>query len=131
MNDLSPAARELVESHRTDRMLTHADRARIKQKLMLRVSTVTATTAVAGTAAGMSLASKVILVALGVTGAVGGGSFSMWAMRSRAASHLTPTATSMQRATDLVGPGSDPASAPVVAVAAPAIAPGSGRVAMP
>ena len=65
MKELGPAAREFVELHRRDSLLPDAARARMKQKLMLRVSTIAATTAIASTAAGMSLASKVVVVALG------------------------------------------------------------------
>ena len=93
MRELSPTARELVESHRRNRLLTDAARTRIKQELMLRVSTLGATTAVAGTAAGMSLASKVVLVALGVTGAVGATSLSVWALRSPAPAHVSRPAS--------------------------------------
>lgn len=131
MNDLSPAARELVESHRRDKMLTHADRARIKQKLMLRVSTVGATTAVAGTAAGMSLASKVVLVAVGVAGVAGTSSFSVWALRARAPTHVAPIATSVRGTTDVVGPASDPSATPMVAPAAPGRTPASVPMARP
>ena len=47
MKDLSPAARELVDAHRSDRTLTPADRKRIKRDVMLRVAALGATTAVA------------------------------------------------------------------------------------
>jgi hypothetical protein len=102
MKELGPAAREFLESHRNDGLLTDAARARIKQKLMLRVSAVGATTAVAGTAAGMSLASKAVLVALAVTGAVGAGSLSVWALRSRAPWHMAATERSTGTAGDVV-----------------------------
>ena len=84
MNDLSPMARELVESNRRGKVLARADRERIKQKLMLRVATLGATTAATGTAVGMSLVSKIALVALGVTAVSGAGVFSLWALRGRA-----------------------------------------------
>lgn len=101
MKDLGQEAREFVESHRRDKALSPGDRARMKQKLMLRVSTLGATTVVAGTAAGMSLASKVLLVALGVSGVVGAGSFSVWALRSRA-----PLATTVHTSSSrVVEPG--------------------------
>ncbi len=83
MNELGPTAREMVETHR-NKVLARADWERIKQKLMLRVATLGATTAATGTAMGMSRASKIALVALGVTAVVGAGTFSMWALRGRA-----------------------------------------------
>ena len=135
MKELGPAAREFVESHGRNRSLTDATRARIKQKLMLRVSTVGATTAVAGTAAGMSLASKVVLVVLGVTGAVGTGSLSVWALRARAPSRVTPTETSVRTARDVApaAPAPDPelAPPPMAAVAARDRAPPLRPMALP
>jgi hypothetical protein len=83
MNELSPTARELVESHRRGKVLARADRERIKQKMMLRVATLGATTAATGTAVGMSLVSKITLVALGVTALSGAGVLSLWALRGR------------------------------------------------
>lgn len=126
MKDLGEEAREFVESHRRDKALSPGDRARMKQKLMLRVSTMAATTVVAGTAAGMSLASKVLLVALGVSGVVGAGSFSVWALRSRA-----PLATSVHTTSSRVaepGPGAARATAerglpPGASPIAPSVAP--------
>jgi len=124
MKELGPAAREFVESHRRDSSLSGAARARIKQKLMLRVSAIGATTAVAGTAAGMSLATKVVVVVLGVTGAVGAGSISVRALRSRAPAHLTPIETSVRTAPALPETTAAAAAAPA-RIAAPV------RVAMP
>ena len=103
MKDLSPAARELVDAHRSDRTLTPADRKRIKRDVMLRVAALGATTAVAtevttkvaGTvaakAAGVSLASKVAVVALSVTALTGVVSVSVRALRARAPSNRTPS----------------------------------------
>lgn len=130
MKELGPAAREFVESHRGDRPLADAARARIKQNLMLRVSTLAGTTAVAGTAAGMSLASKVVLVTLAVTGAVGAGSLSLWALRSRAPANVTVTAPFARTTARDVG-AADPFPAPPLnpaatpRVAAPGMARGS------
>jgi hypothetical protein len=124
-NDLSPAARELVDSHRATRMLTPIDRKRIKQKLMLRVAALGVTTAVAGKAAGMSLASKVVVVALAVTTVTGAVSVSLWALRARAPSDLTPSATSVRTSADVVATAPGPAGAPAVA------APPSARVRAP
>ena len=137
MDDLSPAARELVDSHRTDRTLTPADRKRIKHKLMLRVAAAGATTAVAtkasatvaAKAAGMSLASKVVVVALGVTAVTGVVSVSLWALRAPAPSNRTPSATSVRTMTDAVAPAPGPAAAPTVA--APATAPVRALAASP
>ena len=134
MDDLSPAARELVDSHRTDRTLTPADRKRIKHKLMLRVAAAGATTAVAtkasatvaAKAAGMSLASKVVVVALGVTAVTGVVSVSLWALRAPAPSNRTPSAISVRTMSDVVAPAPGPAAptaAPTVAVPATAPAP--------
>ncbi len=84
MNELSPQARELVESYRRSRGLPRADRERMKRELMLRVATLGAGAAATGTAMGMSLVSKIALVALGVTAVAGAGSLSVWALRGRA-----------------------------------------------
>jgi hypothetical protein len=134
MKDLSPAARELVDSHRTDGALTPADRKRIKHKLMLQVA-LGATTAVAteatakaaAKAAGMSLASKVVVVALGVTAVTG--VVSVWALRARAPSSRTPSAKSVRTMTDVAAAAPDPAAAPTVA--APATAPARTLAASP
>jgi len=136
MKELSPAARALVESHRTDRLLTVAARARIKQELMLRVSTLGATTTVAGTAAaGMSFASKVVLVALGVTGAAGVGALSVWALRSPAPAHVTPAETSVPTVRDVAAatpaPELNPAATPMVPTAAPGTVPALRPMARP
>jgi hypothetical protein len=119
MNDLSPAAREMVEAHRRGKVLARADRERMKQKLMLRVATLGATTAAAGTAMGMSLASKIALLALGVTVA-GAGTFSLWALRGQApADVVAPTRSSLPMPPEMVKP------APV-ATSEGAIAPADG-----
>ncbi len=105
MNELGPTAREMVETHRRGKVLARADWERIKQKLMLRVATLGATTAATGTAMGMSLASKIALVALGVTAVVGAGTFSMWALRGRApAGVTTPTQFSLPLAPETIKP---------------------------
>jgi len=99
----------------------------MKQQLMLRVSTVGATTAVAGTAAGMSLASKAVLVALAVTGAVGAGSLSVWALRSPGPPPVTRADRSTPAAGEVAaaGPGGEltPAATPMVPAAPPATRP--------
>lgn len=115
MNDLSPAARELVEAHRRDRTLTVADRKRIKQKLMMRVATLAASTAAAGTAAGMSLASKIALGAVGVTALIGVGALSVGVMRARGPSPVASTAAAT--------PTAPMVAAPVVSPPVPAVTP--------
>jgi len=103
MNELGPTAREMVETHRRGKVLARADRERIKQKLMLRVATLGVTTAATGTAMGMSLASKIALVALGVTAVAG--TFSMWALRGRAPAGVTsPTQFSLPLAPETIEP---------------------------
>jgi len=105
MNDLSPEARALVESHRRSRIVPHADRERLKRKLMLQVATVGATTAATGTAVGMSMAAKIALVALGVTAVTGAGTVSFWALRGRAPSAMsTPAHMSLPMAPETVEP---------------------------
>lgn len=118
MSELSPGARELVESHRRSRVLTHADRERMKKNLMLRVATLGAATAATGTAAGMSLAAKIALVALGATAVAGAGTFSLWALRGRAAGDVTvPTQSPLPMAPQIVKP---PPIAPPEEAMAPA-----------
>jgi hypothetical protein len=95
MNDLSPEAREMVEAHRRNRTLTLADRKRIKQKVALRATTLAGVTAAAGTAAGMSLASKIVLGTFGLTALIGGGAFSVATLRARVPSHVTSGAPSV------------------------------------
>jgi len=105
MNDLSPAARELVESHRRSKGLPRADRARMKQKLMLRVATLGATTVPTGTAMGMSLFSKLALVALGVTAVSGAGVFTYRAVQGRVPAVVrSPGQVSVPRAPEAVAP---------------------------
>jgi hypothetical protein len=123
MKELSPAARELVESHRRGKLLTDVARARMKQEVMLRASTLGGTTAVAAKAAGMSFASKVVLVALGVTGAVGAGSLSVWALRSPSPAPVTPTETAARTAGDVAAMTPAPNLNPPATV--PAAAPGT------
>jgi hypothetical protein len=77
----------------------------MKQKLMLRVATLGAGTAATGTALGMSLASKIALLALGVTVVAGAGSFSLWALRGRAPSDVeSPTQSFLPQAPETVRP---------------------------
>ena len=64
MNELSPAARAMVEAHRNSKVLTRAERGRIKQGVLIRVTALGAAGATAGTAVGMSLASKIGWVTL-------------------------------------------------------------------
>jgi hypothetical protein len=105
MNELSPTAREMVETHRRGKVLARADRERIKQNLMLRVATLGVTTAATSTAVGMSLASKIALVALGVTAVAGAGTFSLWALRGRAPAGVTsPTQSSLPLAPETIEP---------------------------
>lgn len=131
MKELGPAAREFIESHRRAGSLPDAARARIKHKLMVRVSAMGATPAVAATAARMSLASKVVLAALGVTGAVAVGSLSLWASRSRPPAHVTPAETSGPADREMPAAAAAPdRAAPVIVAAGRATAP-AGPVAMP
>lgn len=103
MNELSPAAKGFVESHRRGRGLLQADRERMKQRLMLRVATLGAGTAATGTAMGMSLASKIVLLALGVTVVAGGGTF--WALHGRAPADVaSPTPSALSMAPKMVQP---------------------------
>ncbi|HVT10244.1 MAG TPA: hypothetical protein VHO67_22445 [Polyangia bacterium] len=130
MKELSPAARALVDAHRSDRTLTPADRERIKNDVMLRVAALGATATVAanlttkvaasGTAksAGVSLASKLALVALSVTAVTGVVSVSVRAVRARAHANPAPSATEQSA----VAPEPAPAASTAV-VAAPATAP--------
>jgi hypothetical protein len=105
MNELGPTAREMVETHRRGKVLARADRERIKRNLMLRVATLGVTTAATSTAVGMSLASKIALVALGVTAVAGAGTFSLWALRGRAPAGVTSsTQISLPRAPETIEP---------------------------
>ena len=94
MNELGPTAKEMVETHRWGKVLARADRERMKQKLMLRVATLGVGTAATSTAVGMSLVSKIALVALGVTAVAGAGTFSM--LRGRAPAGVTSPTQSSQ-----------------------------------
>ncbi len=80
MNDLSPEARAIVEGSRDADVLSHADRERLKQGVLLRLATLGVATASTGTAAGMSLAAKLTLTAIAAT-VLGGGAFSVWELR--------------------------------------------------
>jgi hypothetical protein len=84
MTDLSPEARDLLETSRDAAELTRAERERIKRGVLVQVATLGAATATAGTAAAMSLASKITLVAVSAA-VLGGGAVTLWAARERAA----------------------------------------------
>jgi hypothetical protein len=73
-----------VETSRNAAELTRAERERIKRGVLVQVATLGAATATAGTAAAMSLASKIILVAVSAA-VLGGGAVALWAARERAA----------------------------------------------
>jgi len=106
-DELSPRARALVESHRRSKVLSRADRERMKRDLMLRVATLGATATTTGTALGMSLASKVALVALGLSGLVAGGVIALRAGRERAPSAmLAPAQSAPLMAGPIVAPES-------------------------
>jgi hypothetical protein len=79
-DDLSPDARSIVEGSRSGEVLSRAARDRMKRGVLLRLSTMGAATAASGTAAGMSIATKLTLAALAAT-VLGGGAFSVWEMR--------------------------------------------------
>lgn len=83
MNDLSPAARAMVEAHRNGKVLTRADRDRLKQGVLVRVAAMGAAGASAGTAVGMSLAAKLGWAALAF--AIVGGAASAWVQRGHTA----------------------------------------------
>jgi hypothetical protein len=126
MNELSPGARELVESHRRSRELPRADRDRMKRRLMLRVATLGATTAATGTAAGMSLASKIALLALGVTAVAGVGTLSLWALRGRAPADVaSPTQASLPMSRPMSPPMSPPMARELVEPASVALSEGA------
>ena len=82
MNELSPAARAMVEAHRNGKVLTRAERGRIKQGVLARVAALGAAGATAGTAVGMSLAAKIGWVTLAF--AIVGGA-SAWVLRGHTA----------------------------------------------
>jgi hypothetical protein len=116
----------MVETHRRGKVLARADRERIKQKLMLRVATLGATTVATGSAVGMSLVSKIALVALGVTAVAGAGTFSMWALRGRSPAGVTsPTQSSLPLARETIAP--TPEASPEDSFL-PADSAGAGRI---
>jgi hypothetical protein len=101
----------MVETHRRGKVLARADRERMKQKLMLRVATLGVGTAATSTAVGMSLVSKIALVALGVTAVAGAGTFSLRALCGRAPAGVTsPTQSSLPLAPETIEPA--PAASP-------------------
>jgi hypothetical protein len=118
MNDLSPAARAILETSRNAEVLTGADRDRIKRGVLLRLATLGAATATTGTAVGVSLASKITLVAVAAT-VLGGGAVSFWVLRGRTA---TPSG---------VAPDSSARRASAAAVPPPAVAPPEGVATAP
>ena len=83
MNELSPAARALVAAHRNGKVLTRADRDRLKQGVLVRVAALGAAGATAGTAVGMSLAAKIAWATLAF--AIAGGAASAWVLRGHTA----------------------------------------------
>jgi len=82
MNELSPKARALVEAHRNGKVLSFAERHRLKQGVLVRVAAMGAASATAGTAVGMSLAAKIgwVTLALAMVGGASG-----WVLRGRTA----------------------------------------------
>jgi hypothetical protein len=106
MNDLSPEARAIVEGSRNADVLSHADRDRLKQGVLLRLATVGVATATTGTAAGMSIAAKLTLTAIAAT-VLGGAAFSVWEMRR-------PEKTSAAVARHSTLPADSPAPQPAV-----------------
>jgi hypothetical protein len=83
MNDLSPKARAVVEAGRNPGVFTPMDRDRIRQGLRVRLATLGAVTATAGSAAAMSMAAKIAVVTA-VAAVLGGGVASFWALREPA-----------------------------------------------
>lgn len=88
MNELTPAARAMVEAHRNGKVLTRADRDRLKQGVLARAAALGAAGTTAGTAVGMSLAAKIGWVTLAC--AIIGGASSAWVGRGHPA---TPSTT--------------------------------------
>jgi hypothetical protein len=95
MNDLGPEARSLLAAARGDESLTREDRARLKRSVLLRVAVLGAASTATGGAAAMSVATKVTLTVLTVA-ALGGGSASVWAWKTRTA--VPPAATARTHA---------------------------------
>ncbi len=127
MNELSPAARAMVEAHRNSKVLTRAERGRIKQGVLMRVTALGAAGATAGTAVGMSLASKIGWVTLAFT-IVGGAS--AWVLRghtanpSSMAQHSSvPTRLDVVAPQAAAGSASDRHSTPADMVASPQTTP--------
>lgn len=83
MNDLSPKARAVVEAGRNPGVFTPMDRDRIRQGLRVRLATLGAVSATAGTAAAMSVTTKIALVTA-VAAVLGGGVASFWVLRGPA-----------------------------------------------
>ena len=126
MNELSPAARAMVEAHRNSKVLTRAERGRIKQGVLVRVAALGAAGATAGTAVGMSLASKIVWATLAITI---GGAASAWVLRVHTANPSSMANSSVPTGLDAVAPqaaagsASDRHSTPADMVASPQTTP--------
>lgn len=120
MNDLSPKARTVVEAGRNPGVFTPMDRDRIRQGLRVRLATLGAVTATAGTAAAMSVAAKIAVVTA-VAAVLGGGVAAFWTLRgpapgavARDSSSVRPPAVAMPAA-----------ATPVPERTAPSLSPGA------
>jgi len=82
MNDLGHEARRILEAARGAESLPRESRARIKRGVLARVAVLGAASTVAGSAAAMSMATKVALVVVTVA-AFGGGSMAVRTWKGR------------------------------------------------
>jgi hypothetical protein len=121
MTDLSPEARALVETSRNAAELTRAERERIKRGVLVQVAALGAASATAGTAAAMSLASKITLVAVSAA-VLGGGAVALWAARERAAA--PSVAAQDSRSPKKAAAAVSPPALPQEEVASPSANPG-------
>jgi len=102
MNELSPAARAMVDAHRNSKILTRAEQDRLKQGVLVRVAALGAAGATAGTAVGMSLAAKLgwATLAIAIVGAA-----SAWVLRGHTANPSSMAAySSLPTPLDAVAP---------------------------
>lgn len=90
MNDLGPDARSIVETARGAETLPGDNRKRIKHAVLVQVATLGAATGATGGAFALSAVTKVTLLAVAAT-VVGGGSYSLWAWKTRATAPVTTT----------------------------------------
>ena len=127
MNELSPAARAMVEAHRNGKVLSRADRDRLKQGVLVRVAALGAAGATAGTAVGMSLAAKIVWGALAF--AILGGAASAWVLHAHAANPGMAQHSTLPIRLDVVAPQAAAASttASTQTTPQPSLAPSSSQ----